>query len=431
MSTSKIRILEKIDRIEKFDKDGGGTIVRTFYVEPYSSHKTLLIALRGTIVKAEGSEYYKRIVPHNDPLFPQYYCFDATCIPFSREAIRGSSSTKFNKTATDKDNATRSIANGQIEECKRALNVVDDFDGRSLIDNLKPAEILAGGVDTSSEKEGFDSKGNCGAFVTATYNPLIFMPGISMPSEKEGIGAPNGPFDFVDPIWTQEVISTAMGRSLLIKNPNPNIVEAIGGLAGKVIALFDGAGLQDTFSKPETIWYLTIKRLMVPYLPKITLGLLSSKLNYAIVSIGNIKFPQRTLCFESAKNELRMGPDGTRWYDLELKFKVRMLYDEGYPTGVKGEEKEKMWIDWNHHYSVPANRITGVQTGECAYYPVGWNSGLWQTFGDSHPLYLDDRDMIRGAAGAGDDRYVDAGGKGTFLGNLSVDLFTSGFRDEQ
>ena len=74
MSTSKIRILEKIDRIEKFDKDGGGTIVRTFYVEPYSSHKTLLIALRGTIVKAEGSEYYKRIVPHNDPLFPQYYC---------------------------------------------------------------------------------------------------------------------------------------------------------------------------------------------------------------------------------------------------------------------------------------------------------------------------------------------------------------------
>jgi hypothetical protein len=422
--SSKITTIEKMDRVgPKSDKEGGGALIRTLYVEPYTSHKTLLTALRGTL-KDNGDGTFKRILPHNDPLFPQYYCFDAIAEPFARNAISASKSTGFDSANND-GNMT---GNGQLTACTKALSVLDDFDFASQPDSLTIDQIKNGGVDHTGDADGYVSKGCCGARVTATYYPVIFMPGVNVPSEGlGGFGAPGGPFDYVDPVWTPEEITTQTGRNLKMRAPGQD------GLGKDEENWW---GLSDTFAKVEVVWHLKIRRLMVPFVPDLTNGILNKKINGTNGTIGWRALPMGTVRFDGIDPpDLKMGPDGTLWYELVLNFTVRMLWDEYY-AAKSGDIQGTLqvgWIDWNHHYGFPAY-FTGIQHGKPSYYPVIWDeSKLQGLFGSSagaqHPLYLYDSDMNKPIAGK--PAYVAAGGTGSFVGNIFIDPFKTGFQKGQ
>lgn len=416
MPTSKIQYIQPMKRIgPKSDKDGGGTIVRTFYVEPYSSHKTLLTALKGRISK-NGDGTYSRVIPHQDPVFPNYYCFDAFAVPFAMEAITAQVPSGFDPTADNGDSA----GNGQLDELKTALDQQDDFDFVNIPDNLanndptKPdlsSLIAQGGIDPTIAKEGYISSGRCGAIVTATYYPLIFMPGVTV--EGGDYSLPGGPFDYVNPVWTQELINTQTGRSVFFYvagTPAANILD--GDLQG---------GLSDTYAKPECIWHLSIKRMMVPFLPQVTLGILEQTINSEVSNMGDTSAPTGTLRFDLSENDIHLGPDGSTWYNITLNFSFRKKYDNYYDSGT--EMFKNGWIDWNHHFGTPTSRTTGIQVGDSSYWPVSWNSGAFQRFGDNHPLYLLDSDMTA--------EYASAGGEGNFFGDLAFDPFNNGFKPKQ
>ena len=142
MPISKVQVLEQVDRIEQFDGEGGGTIVRTFYCEPYSSRQAVMTALKGTVrPTAIDPAIYERVLPHNDPDSPNFYCTNVKSVPFAREAIAACRRTGFD--ATNDDN--RPTANGQITALKQALNNIDDFDFSNNPDDLTPVQLMDGG----------------------------------------------------------------------------------------------------------------------------------------------------------------------------------------------------------------------------------------------------------------------------------------------
>jgi hypothetical protein len=385
-------MLESVDRQEHFDPDGGGSIVRVFYVEPYTAHKRVLIALKGTVTSSNAQNptdpnaVWSRVKPHADPLYPHFYCNDVQVVPFNKTAVRGSRSKAFVNDPGNDDPQT-----GQLPAIQNALNVVDDFDGASFIDNLTNAEIQQGYatyfpmVDTITTNTGetfpvssFKSRGTCGCFIVATYNPLIFLPGIV--SNSPGNGNTLDPFDYVDPQWEPITYKTQLGRSLYFHSPT-------GGIALGVASEFNHAGVSDTYEVPEVIWRLTIRRLMVPFIPKLSLGLLTNKINANSAFMGNLNFAPGTLRMETPEIVTKRGPDGNIWHDIKLSFLVRMLYDEYYDD-QQAHDFVKGMVDWNHQAGVPNAPIDRL-----SYYPVAWNGGLFQLFGANHPLFLRDKDI--------------------------------------
>jgi hypothetical protein len=367
--TSKLALLEKIDRIEHFDADGGGSITRTFYCEPYTAHKTAITALKGTVRpvnKAAPEGDWERVKPHNDPLYPHFFCTDVKVTPFAREAITGSKSTGFNKDEVD-----------QLTETKKALDVIDDFDFASTPDNLDVADIADGGKDPVVS-DGTTSTGLCGAFITATYNPLIFVQGLSSNVDE---------FDYVDPKLTPITRLTQLGRSLGFLLPQ-------GGLGALIVS----GGVSDTSTVPELLWEYTIRRLMVPKNPRITLAALSNKINSTDFIMGDTSWPTGTVKMETPAVQTCLAPDGQLYYNIDFKFTIRALYGDIYVpvetvpgSGVfQCDTPVEGWVDWNHMLGIPSS--FGFQARPLGYYPVGWNSGLFQFFGPNRPLYLLDMD---------------------------------------
>ena len=426
MIASKVSLLASVNRIDGSDELGGGSIVRTLYCEPYTAYPTVETALKGTLL--QGDPVWTRVRPHNDPIKSRYYCMDCKSVPFRPETVTGMAPSNFDPTADDGD-ATH---NGQLTECQRALNNKDDFNYSNFVDfganpPIAPAAIATGGTTWANNDV---PPGRCGAFITATYRPLIFQPGIVDGYGSGGFtqGTSIDAFDYVDPVWTPETVATQTGRSLFLRGGS-----ALNNVPFAVKTDENFGGLSDTFSKPETIWHLTFRRLMVPFLPKIAFGLLQEKVNAVAVTIGNLTFPIGTLCFEMATNNLRLGPDGTIWYEITLNFKVRLLWDNYYKADGSFSW-DKGWIDWNHQFGIPSVRLTGWQWGSAGYYPVVWNSSVAQGFyggagfgwlvgtADQHPLYIADSDMTAQAG-------LVAGG--AFAGDISKDPFLMGFQNGQ
>ena len=393
---ARVQILETVDRQEQFDADGGGRIVRILYCEPYTAHKRVVTALKGTVVSSnvntptDPAATWFRKLPHADPLYPWFYASDVQVVPFNKTAVRGSPSKGFvNNPGLD------DVQLGQFFAIQSALNTVDDFDGASFIDNLTPAEISDGGAQYGAAADvtltntgesfpvsSYTSRGQCGAFLIATYYPLLFMPGITSSFSASTAGGQQ--FDFVDPQWEPLTIKSQVGRSLQFYSPQF-------GIAGQNPVLH--GGLTDTYELPEMVWRFTIRRLMVPWLPKTTLNLFTNKINNGLVYLGNLAFPAGTLRMDTPEVITRRGPDGNMWFDILLKFMVRMLWDEYFDANGN---VAKGWIDWNHQFGIPTASIHEVgflmnQRG--GYYPVAWNGGLFQYWGVNHPLYLSDQNV--------------------------------------
>lgn len=397
-TTAHLTILEKVDRVEHFDADGGGQIVRTFYCEPYTAHKTLLTALKGTVRAKVGGEAgeYERVKPHNDPLYPNFYCTDAKVVPFAPEAVRGAKPTGFNNANSD-----------QIAACKTALDQIDDFDFSNCPDISPASSVLIGGTDITTSTVSVnglpESNGKCGAFVTATYNPLIFMKGLSSSQD---------PFDFVDPQWTPVTKVTQMGRDLQFIAPVP-LSNAAPDYAG---------GVSDTAVIPEIIWEFTVKRLMVPFLPKNVITLLSNKINKQVIHWGELTFYEGIVRMETPDIQLCTAPDGATYYNLTLKFSIRNLYDVYYSPATVNTVAgyRKGWVSWNHMLGIPTR--LKIKSARFGYYPVGWDDGIFQYFGTFRGMHLFDTDM-----------QTSVGWPNGHLASLDSDggIFTAGFKAGQ
>ena len=409
---ARLQLLELGNRLCHFDSDGGGTIVRTFYCEPYTAHKRVLIALRGTIKPSDPDNLnsaWERVKPHNDPLFPWFYCCDAEATPAHAAAVRGSAPKGFVNDPGADDPVT-----GQLPAIRAAMDVFDDFDGAAAIDNLTVSEVASGGPEYIADDDSqptnagdsipirtFNSRGTCGAWIRATYKPLFFPVGLPATPEYRGI-AYGDQFDFVNPTWQPQTTKLQTGRSLQFWSPGF-------GVEGNAATLH--GGLVDTFEVPEVTWRFTVKRLMVPFIPKLTIAAFSNKISSGYREMGAEGFPPGTIRMETPEVETVRGPCGNIWHNLTFNFLVRQLYDEYYAHDAQAYVKG--WVDWNHHYGVPtagpgeAGLLAGILPGlmlnqRSCYYPVVWNGGLFQLqAGQNHPLYLTDSDVDMGLIGGG------------------------------
>lgn len=390
---ARVANLQHLGRAEHFDSEGGGRITRVVYCEPYTAHKRVVTALKGTVYTADGGATYQRAKPHADPLYPWFYAADVQVDPAFPGAVRASRPTNFHP----EDNFPGPF--DQFQPIRTGLNMMEDLDGAQFLDQLTEAEIRVGQRwDTPQEDtlalntgesmpiHSYVSRGACGAKITATYLPLIFQPGLT----SQDAHPPNqaaDPFDFVDPQWEPLTVTTQTGRSLFLLAPtagNPAIGHSL------------HSGLSDTFAKPEIIWRFSIRRLMVPFLPQITLGLFANKINFMEFRLGNLVCPPKTVRMETPEVISKRAPDGQLFWDIKLKFLVRRLWDERYDhlqaLFLMG------WVDWNHAFGTPAVSTLDVLAAPpgvngASYYPVRWKSGLWQLFGQTHQLFLEDQIM--------------------------------------
>ncbi len=403
---AKVRTLQHLGRVEHFDSDGGGRIVRSIYCEPYTAHKRVCTALKGTVYDAGGNRW-ERAKPHADPLYPWFYCSDVQVEPMHPASSRSSRDMNFNAGAADQKYGKFNV---QFDSIQAALNRVDDYDAAELIHNLTPAEIAAGGIADANQNEfkaesqivnteesleigEFQSRGRCGARITATYVPLIFQPGLS---SIYGPGENADPFDFVDPQWEPLTLTTATGRTLWLFSPSSNPLAP----AGSSQLHF---GLNDTFPLSEVVWRFSVRRLMIPFLPQYTIAAFSNKLNKFEMKIGGDRFPPGTVRMETPDVMQRRAPDGNVYWDLRLKFLIRRLWDEYWEpkTGFGDGSFKKGYVGWNWAYAAPRvgfadNPLDLGSVTRACYYPVCWNSGLFNFFGTNHPLYLHDQDVTQG-----------------------------------
>jgi hypothetical protein len=417
---ARVSQLETMGRVEHFDSEGGGRIQRVIYCEPYTAHKRVVTALKGTVYP-QGNGRWERAMPHADPLYPWFYCTDVQVEPAFPSAVRGSLSKGFNPLA---DDLAYGEALSQFLPIQTALNVVDDFDGAAELDNLTLAQIQDGGkiqdvdakmqilnTDEQIPQAPYASEGRCGAKITATYSPLLFLQGL-------GTLINTGPlkFDYVDPQWEPLTLTTATGRTLCMYAPSGS---GIG-------APFAHWGLEDTFALPEVVWRFSIRRLMVPFIPAYTIAMFANKLNRVDMVLGSLMFPSRTVRMETPEIITRRAPDGQMMHDILLKFLVRRLYDEAFSPVGSPDDRAKGWITWNHAFGIPRISPVDLAAGGInppSYYPVVWNGGLFQTFGVNHPLFLDDWNaniaLIPDTTGL------------TSPGRLDKDPFEAGMRDGQ
>lgn len=378
-------------RIEHLDDQGGGFITRTFYVEPYIAYPYVETLLKGTVVDTGGG-IWGRVKPHKDPIKDWFYCSDVQVRPFSPDNITGMALAPF--TPSNDYNVRVDGSGGQQTQINNVLNCVDDHSYGNIVDfaaspPIPNAAIAAGGIPYPNDHT---STGKCGAYITATYTPLIFLDGIPGSADQ---------FDYVNPKWTPIEVNTQVGRDLFFYSPAGNFSDIVTPIGAPPTIQLQG-GLLDTFSRPELIWQLDITRLMVPFLPSKTLGALNNKINATNTSLGNADAPLRTVRFISPQPPpLCRAPDGATYYNITYKYLFRKLWEEYfdpatfnaapgfYPTGVL-----KGWVDWNHHFGVPSARLwPNESTTSASYYPVCWNGGLFQLFGTNHPLYLDDNTL--------------------------------------
>jgi hypothetical protein len=234
------------------------------------------------------------------------------------------------------------------------------------------------------------------------------MPGIQSDPAKDNY---QDPFDYVDPIWTPDTKLTQIGRDLQVAAP---LGFTFSGLH---------AGVSDTQVIPEVTWRLTIRRLMVPFIPRLTFNYLSNKLN-AIDKIldnqsQNLKIPAGTARLMTPDVITKRAPDGTLFFDLTLTYEFRMLWESIYdihdPTPAEiasGKYLKKGWVTWNHMLCAPTT--LALQNNKMGYYPVYWVDGVFQIAGERRPMYLRDMDVDNDMVG--------------LPGNVRGDIFSSPLR---
>lgn len=373
-------------RIDMSQGGRGGYITRVFYCEPYLAYPWVRLFLEGTVVPVAGPGAYARVHPHNDPIYDWYYCSDVQVHPFSPETVTGQALTRYAQT---NDQGYNEAGTGGVQTAvNNVLNAVDDHGYTNIVDfgpnpAPTPAQIAAGGIPNPFPSQSETAyRGKCGAYIVATYTPLIFLDGL--PEFYQGGGAVD-PFDYViGPDWMVPIeVSTQTGRNLFFYGPQVVITGN---------NLYLNQGLLDTFSVAEVLWEFSITRKMVPFLPSLTIGAFNNKLNAVNSHLGNLSIPLRTARFMCPENPpLMKASDGATFYNITYKYRLRKLFHEYFRGNTATDYVPGGWIDWNHHFGIPASRVWPNEgVAKPSYYPVVWNGGLFQLFGTNTPLYLDD-----------------------------------------
>ena len=366
---TRVQVFSQKDYIHTGD-ESSGEIRRTFYCQPFTANKSLLVALRGGF-NEEVDGTLTRIKPHNDPIYPRYYCVGHIVEPIAPQAVSGSPYSGFTP-------STGNTVQEDITGLRKALDTLPaNFDNDSNLDTLTLPEIVAGNANYPA---GFtNSKGDCGAWITAIYKPLIFPYNLSSSID---------PFDAVDPQIHPYTKVETLGRSLEFIINDLNLPAP-----SDKVAPF--GGVADSAVVAETCLNYTIRRLMVPFYPMNTVAILNNRINSALYSVGNQIFPPGTMKIQCPDAEEKITIDGRPYWDLTLNFQVRLNHNAYWdnPTSTT----KTGWLDWNYFLGVPS--VAGIQwlgsifSGKktsLGYYPVGWFDGLFNIFGSYRYLYLKD-----------------------------------------
>lgn len=324
MDIPRIRKLEFRKRTENVS-NGSGEIKRELYCEPYAAYPRVERALLGTV--DANSDPPSRTKPHQDPVHSHFFCASTAVESMAREAMAGSPSTGF-APASDDDREAMNV--------RESLGTMED--PRGFVGN--PADVSA---NTPS----------AGAIITATYRPLIILQGLSQQFD---------PFDFVD-LQIEPILKTQLvGRDLnfLLGSTIP----------GKVhVSPIDNSPAVVS----ETVWGLTMRRLMVPKIPTKTIFTCANKINRTVAHIAGMEFPSETLRFDGAETINKRGVDGTPWYDLVYHFSARTAVDQAYDATTS--HWSYMPVGWNRRVGFPA-RVGGHPWNAMGYYQTGWLTGI-------------------------------------------------------
>lgn len=313
----------------------GGEIVRRLYCEPYLSNPIVLETLLGNVTPNS------RIKPANDPVYPHYYCMQAEVDQIAIEAIGASPSPKF--------------TGGQhtVDVIQSALQIAENPCGSTADTN--PA----------------------GAYITAVYRPLIIMDGLTSDLD---------PFDFVDPQFEPTTMTTLVGKDLQFMR------RAIG-----ISELLTSPVTNNPGAITETVWTFTIRRLMVPIIPRYTISKLTNHLNKADWTIGSVTFPAETVRYDSCEIVNRISSTGKIWHDILYRFSIRMLWDTIYNLTDDGDSDSgfsQSWVGWNHMLGNPGFGVAAnVSNPGLQYYPVGWEDANYFLFSNFRLQYRYDSEV--------------------------------------
>jgi len=365
--TSVITLLEAVDKRVRITSTGG-EIVTTFYVEPASAAPDIVCALLGNVSGdgiqggAETTQKYARQLPAHDCDYSFYYCVEAHPTPFDRRSVTNSPALlarQFGGAAVQPSDIATALAQPII------------FDGPSSTD--------ASGVLTNQKAPNM-----CGAYVEAVYRPLmtIYSGPIAEQSDLQNV------FDYIDPQFYP------CSRTF-----------PINGVAGRadsflltVLGVPTQYGGMSSLMATETWQEFTIRRVMCPSVPWMTIQQLTGRINgQSPWAPANMKvpglpfntFPQGTLRFDSAEPIMRTVPrhftsDPTKfsldagglpytfpmnWWDITYKFSWRTTYATW--KSYDGTEQGPWYITWN-----------------CDWY-AGYNAGVFASIYNVLPGWVE------------------------------------------
>ena len=361
----KINVLECVERTVRASHDGT-EIVRLFYVDPYQAHPYVMAALLGGTELTDPNEaesednLLKRRKPSRDSYFPECYCTDAWIDQAAKEAMAGSDSIR-----------PGSFSDGSV--CKSDT----DLTVSHIAEYLGYTKEVPRGASETVKPNGVMT--NAGCYIRAIYKPLICE---DPKWNSEACGFTPDLFDFVDPQMhpSPKVISCGAGLKYLIESH----------------ILYADVGSEGVVTQP--MQQFTIRRIMCPSIPTVTINKLFGKVNGAVFSIGKFLFPIETLRFDSCEVLKHAVPssDGTFsvWYDLFFNFMWNPIWDEYWA----GTEFMPGYVGWNRILGrpnlvgafgvvYPADLDEKHLKAPISYYRVGWKSDI---FGPYRPLYLSD-----------------------------------------
>ena len=363
----------------------GSEIVVQFYCEPFAAsfqvHKTLL----GYVDKSappgnpNGEKVWTRHKPTTHGHFKEFYCTEAEIMPLDQSAH---SCTESLWNGMDDNGAADTYALGRIITCDDLRKLMQKEripEGDASWTFAQPADpkkpeskpvvqwgaLERPGKDVLALDNTLIAHG-CGAVITATFRPLITQRPSGNTGEQaywdwewtrmEGWNNPPDSFDFVDPQLQPVTKVVSTGTSLKYILPGMTIFPKVG---------------SEGFIT-QSMQTLTIRRLMVPFVPVNTITRLKGKVNRNEFRINEYVFAPQTLRFDDCIAEKRVvsSDDGktlSYWYDLTYVFSWNTIYDEYEAvtfkedfSGLSQATFKVGYVGWNRIFGKPTDSLLGT-----------------------------------------------------------------------
>ncbi len=328
-----LKLLEAYDRRVRMGTNGA-EIETTWYCEPAAAAPLVIAQLLGGVTGNTAND--RRILPAHDHAFPYCYCTDAHEAPMDPRAVANSPAcTPAPLTGNDANDINAALAKPII------------FDG--------PLSLKSdgSGYQQFNAPGSTDNRGRCGAYIQAFYRPIY--------SVYNNTTAAIDLFDCVDPQFT----------------PSSRVFPG-NGIPGKqnsfctkddITQLLDEApgGAPSGILITETWQEFTIRRVMCPSVPWVTIRSLEGRINdgwgwqpqyFTVDGLENNTFPQGTLRFDYAETTPRLVPaaapnpvDGVpvtaprRCYDILYHFSWRTTFSQW--CDIYFRVQPPAYISWN------------------------------------------------------------------------------------